>query len=57
MISEKNPQLWGRMNLINSLIIFQQIIKPLKPKSKYSPIFNERMKWIKDINAKHAKKK
>ena len=24
---------------------------------KYSPIFNERMKWIKDINAKHAKKK
>ena len=24
---------------------------------KYSPIFNERMKWIKDIKAKHAKKK
>lgn len=24
---------------------------------KYGPIFNERMKWIKDINAKHAKKK
>ena len=24
---------------------------------KYSPIFNERLKWIKDINAKHAKKK
>ena len=23
---------------------------------KYSPIFNERMKWIKDIKAKHAKK-
>ena len=24
---------------------------------KYSPIFNERMKWIKYIKAKHAKKK
>lgn len=24
---------------------------------KYSPIFIERMKWIKDIKAKHAKKK
>ena len=24
---------------------------------KYSPIFNERMKWIKDIKAKHSKKK
>ena len=24
---------------------------------KYSTIFNERMKWIKDIKAKHAKKK
>lgn len=24
---------------------------------EYSPIFNERMKWIKDIKAKHAKKK
>ena len=24
---------------------------------KYSPIFNERMKWIEDIKAKHAKKK
>ena len=24
---------------------------------KYRPIFNERMKWIKDIKAKHAKKK
>lgn len=24
---------------------------------KYSPIFNERMKWIKDIKTKHAKKK
>ena len=24
---------------------------------KYSPIFNERMKWIKDRKAKHAKKK
>jgi septal ring factor EnvC (AmiA/AmiB activator) len=24
---------------------------------KYSPIFNERMKWIKDIKAKHPKKR